>query len=190
MIQFLWNWNCPVGDDWRSYWHGEGLEAGFQETGIGWIVDKGIENHIGNYHCVQGMVEEHYRELEQQDMVADRDGGDTLKGQNERLKMVKVVDRDGDWDGGDTLKGQNGRLKMVIVVDRDGDWNGGDTLKGQNGRLKMVIVVVVGMHKGKAVRNCMGRWYKQEDGVDLDMVEEGMHRDCGMDMKKMNHNYP
>ena len=165
MIQFLWNWNCPVGDDWRSYWHGEGLEAGFQETGIGWIVDKGIENHIGNYHCVQGMVEEHYRELEQQDMVADRDGGDTLKGQNERLKMVKVVDRDGDWDGGDTLKGQNGRLKMVIVV-------------------------VVGMHKGKAVRNCMGRWYKQEDGVDLDMVEEGMHRDCGMDMKKMNHNYP
>lgn len=77
---------------------------------------------------------------------------------------------------------------MVMVVEV------GDSLKGLNGRLKMVMV---GMHKGKAVRNCVGK-DKQEYGMDQDLVvvgmqkqeEEGMHRDCGVDMKMMNHNYP
>lgn len=73
MIQFLWNWNCPAGDNLRSYWHEKGLEAGFREVGMDRIVDMGNERgHIGNYYGVQGMVEEHYGELKQQDMDRDR----------------------------------------------------------------------------------------------------------------------
>lgn len=103
--------------------------------------------------------------------------GDSPKGLNRRLEMVMVV------EDGDSLKGLNRRLKMAMVVEV------GDSLKGLNGRLKMAMVVVVGMHKDKAVRNCVGK-DKQEYGMDQDLVVVGMHRDCGVDMKMMNHNYP
>lgn len=51
-------------------------------------------------------------------------------------------------EDGDSPKGLNRRLEVVMVVEV------GDSLKGLNGRLKMVMV---GMHKGKAVRNCVGK---------------------------------
>ena len=86
--------------------------------------------------------------------------GDSPKGLNRRLEMVMVV------EDGDSLKGLNRRLKMVMVVEV------GDSLKGLNGRLKMVMV---GMHKGKAVRNCVGK-DKQEYGMDQDLVVVGMQK--------------
>lgn len=89
--------------------------------------------------------------------------GDNLKGLNERLKMVMVV------EDGDSPKGLNRRLEMVMVVEV------GDSLKGLNGRLKMVMVVMVGMHKGKAVMNCVGK-DKQEYGMDQDLVVVGMQK--------------
>ena len=86
--------------------------------------------------------------------------GDSPKGLNRRFEMVMVV------EDGDSLKGLNRRLKMVMVVEV------GDSLKGLNGRLKMVMV---GMHKGKAVRNCVGK-DKQEYGMDQDLVVVGMQK--------------
>ena len=74
--------------------------------------------------------------------------------------MVMVV------EDGDSPKGLNRRLEMVMVVEV------GDSLKGLNGRLKMVMV---GMHKGKAVRNCVGK-DKQEYGMDQDLVVVGMQK--------------
>lgn len=69
-------------------------------------------------------------------------------------------------EDGDSPKGLNRRLEVVMVVEV------GDSLKGLNGRLKMVMV---GMHKGKAVRNCVGK-DKQEYGMDQDLVVVGMQK--------------
>lgn len=70
-------------------------------------------------------------------------------------------------EDGDSPKGLNRRLEMVMVVEV------GDSLKGLNRRLKMVMVV--GMHKGKAVRNCVGK-DKQEYGMDQDLEVVGMQK--------------